>query len=256
MASAQPRLRRIFGGRVTMDDGQVFAALQAQVLIERYGELSGEALLAPLIEHELAGRIALVSSFGAEAALLLHMVASIDAATPVLFLDTHKHFPETLAYRDALVAQLGLADVRSLTPDPGDVAERDPNGSLWLRAPDSCCYLRKVEPLAKALAPFAAWISGRKRFQGGARAALPVIEHDGKHIKINPLAPWSASEIKAEFARRALPPHPLVADGFLSIGCMPCTVRATRAEDPRSGRWSEVEKTECGIHQSLQSSGL
>ncbi|HXQ53326.1 MAG TPA: phosphoadenylyl-sulfate reductase [Stellaceae bacterium] len=239
-----------------MDDGRAFAAMQAQVLAERYGELSGEALLGPLIEREFAGRIALVSSFGAEAALLLHMVATIDAATPVLFLDTQKHFPETLAYRDRLVAQLGLADVRSLTPDAQDVAERDRDGGLWLRSPDACCNLRKVEPLAKALAPFAAWISGRKRFHGGARAALPVIELDGRHIKINPLASWGAAQIKSEFEARGLPHHPMVADGFLSIGCMPCTTRPLRPDDPRSGRWSELEKTECGIHQSLLSSGL
>jgi phosphoadenosine phosphosulfate reductase len=184
------------------------------------------------------------------------MVATIDRGTPVLFLDTQKHFGETLRYRDLLVARLGLTDVRSLTPDPGEVARQDPDGMLWHRAPDACCALRKVVPLERALRPFAAWITGRKRYQGGSRAALPAIEAEGPRVKINPLASFGASDIEAEFAARGLPPHPLVADGFLSIGCMPCTSRPVRAADPRSGRWAETEKTECGIHQSLNSSCL
>ena len=239
-----------------MADGQAFAPAGAAELSARYGHLAGEALLRPLIVREFAGRIALVSSFGAEAAVLLHMVASIDRATPVLFLDTQKHFAETLRYRDELVAQLGLADVRSLTPDADEVARRDPDGRLWQRDPDACCALRKVAPLEPALRPFAAWISGRKRYHGGARAALPAIEADGPRVKINPLAAWSACDIETAFAARGLPRHPLVAEGFLSIGCMPCTQRPARSDDPRSGRWAELEKTECGIHQSLTSSCL
>ena len=239
-----------------MDDGRAFAAMRAQVVGERYGHLSGEALLRPLIEQEFAGTICLVSSFGAEAAVLLHMVAEIDSATPVLFLDTQKHFPETLRYRDALIERLKLSDVLSLTPDAAELARRDPDGTLWGRLPDACCALRKVEPLDAALQPFAAWISGRKRFHGGARAALPAIEVDEARIKVNPLATASAAEIAAEFARRGLPSHPLVAEGYLSIGCSVCTARPIRADDPRSGRWSELEKTECGIHRSLDSSCL
>jgi phosphoadenosine phosphosulfate reductase len=237
-------------------DGQTSAAGRADEIGARYGHLGGEALLRPLIEREFAGSIALVSSFGAEAALLLHMVATIDRATPVLFLDTQKHFGETLRYRDTLVARLGLTDVRSLTPDPGEVALQDPDGMLWHRAPDACCALRKVVPLERALRPFAAWITGRKRYQGGARAELPAIEAEGPRVKVNPLAAFSACDIEAEFTARGLPPHPLVADGFSSIGCMPCTARPIRVNDPRSGRWAETEKTECGIHQSLNSSCL
>jgi phosphoadenosine phosphosulfate reductase len=237
-------------------DGVASVAPGAEEIARRYGHLAGEALLRPLIEREFAGRIALVSSFGAEAAVLLHMVASVDPATPVLFLDTLKHFPETLRYRDALVARLGLTDVRSPQPDPEQLARRDAEGTLWHRAPDACCQLRKVEPLAKALAPFAAWISGRKRFHGGARAALPAVEWDGARLKINPLARWDAAEIDCEFEARGLPRHPMVEDGFLSIGCMPCTSRALSADDPRSGRWADREKTECGIHQSWMSSAL
>lgn len=239
-----------------MADGRAFATGRIDDLATRYGDLAGEALLRPLIEREFAGGIALVSSFGAEAAVLLHMVAAIDRAVPVLFLDTQKHFGETLRYRDTLVARLGLADVRTLTPDADEIARRDPDGMLWRRAPDSCCALRKVVPLEAALRPFAAWISGRKRYHGGARAGLPAFEQDGARIKINPLASLSQCDIETEFATRGLPRHPLVADGFLSIGCMPCTARPVRAADPRSGRWADSEKTECGIHQSLNSSCL
>jgi phosphoadenosine phosphosulfate reductase len=227
----------------------------AAALAARYGHLAGEALLRPLID-EFRGRICLVSSFGAEAAVLLHMVAGIDKGTPILFLDTEKHFPETLAYRDMLVAQLGLRDVRSLAPDADAIAARDPDGTLWQRNPDACCALRKVVPLNRALAGFSAWISGRKRFHGGERRALPVIEPDGPRVKLNPLAAWSVEQIQCEFTTRALPPHPLVAKGYRSIGCMPCTAPGAPPDDPRAGRWAGLDKTECGIHESWMSSSL
>jgi phosphoadenosine phosphosulfate reductase len=227
----------------------------AAALAARYGHLAGEALLRPLID-EFRGRICLVSSFGAEAAVLLHMVAGIDKGTPILFLDTEKHFPETLAYRDMLVAQLGLRDVRSLAPDADAIAARDPDGTLWQRNPDACCALRKVVPLNRALAGFSAWISGRKRFHGGERRALPAIEPDGPRVKLNPLAAWSVEQIQCEFTTRALPPHPLVAKGYRSIGCMPCTAPGAPPDDPRAGRWAGLDKTECGIHESWMSSSL
>ncbi len=221
---------------------------QARLLAERYGALAGEALLAPLIERELAGRVALLSSFGAESALLLDMVAGIDRATPVLFIDTGKLFGETLRYRDALVERLGLTDIRSLAPDPAELARRDPDGILWHRDPDACCRLRKVEPLARALHGFAGLISGRKRHHGGARAALPAIELVDGVIRINPLWNYTPERVAQAFAERNLPPHPLEADGFRSIGCMPCTDRVAADEAPRAGRWRGRDKTECGIH--------
>jgi phosphoadenosine phosphosulfate reductase len=221
-------------------------------VVERYGGLAGDPLLRALIETALRGRIALVSSFGADAAVLLHMVASIDRATPVIFLDTGKHFGETRRYRDTLVAALGLSDVRSVAPDADALARNDPSGTLWHRDPARCCAVRKVAPLARALEPFAAWITGRKRFQGGERGALPTLEIAEGRIKVNPLARWTAADITAEFAKRGLPPHPLVADGFLSIGCMPCTARAAAAADPRSGRWLGLDKSECGIHHDFK----
>jgi phosphoadenosine phosphosulfate reductase len=221
---------------------------RAARLAERYGALEGEALLAPLIEQEFTGRIALLSSFGAEAVLLLDMMARIDRRTPVLFIDTGKLFGETLRYRDALVARLGLDDIRTLAPDPAELARRDPDGTLWHRDPDACCRLRKVEPLTRALAGFDAVISGRKRHHGGAREGLPAIELGDGLIRVNPLWNYTRERVAQAFAERNLPPHPLEADGFRSIGCMPCTDRVAPGEPVRAGRWRGHEKTECGIH--------
>lgn len=223
-------------------------AARLDVLRRRYGALDGADLLAPLIREEFPGRIALVSSFGADAAVLLHMVAAIDPTVPVLFIDTDKHFGETLRYRDRLAADLGLKDLRVLQPDEAAVAAADPDGTLWARDPDACCALRKVAPLARGLEGFEAWISGRKRFQSAGRAELPTLEAAEGHIKVNPLARWLPGDIEQARLAHGLPAHPLVADGYLSIGCMPCTDRAAPGDDPRSGRWRGTDKTECGIH--------
>lgn len=217
-------------------------------LMARHGHLDGLDLMRALLVDEMPGQIALVSSFGAESALLLAMAAEVDPAVPVIFLDTGKLFPETLRYRDKLIAELGLTNVQNFRPDPDAEARQDPAGALWRDDPDACCAFRKVEPLDRALRGYAGWITGRKRFQSKVRADLPVIEAGEDRIKINPLANWTAKEIAAEFKRRNLPSHPMVADGFLSIGCMPCTDRAAPAGDARSGRWAGLAKTECGIH--------
>jgi phosphoadenosine phosphosulfate reductase len=193
-------------------------------------------------------RLAVVSSFGTESAALISVVADIDPAIPVLFLDTGHLFEETLAYRDTLVATLGLRDVRSIKPLEDDLSREDPDRELWFSDPDACCRIRKVEPLARALKPFRAWINGRKRFQGGLRAAIPVVEDDGARLKFNPFANVSREELAAIYARAKLPPHPLVEQGFLSVGCMPCTSRTDPDEDARAGRWRGKSKTECGIH--------
>jgi phosphoadenosine phosphosulfate reductase len=218
------------------------------LLAWRYGRLDGEALLAPLITREFPGRVAALSSFGAESALLLAMIVRIDPATPVIFLDTGKLFPATLAYHERLVAHLGLTDLRTVAPEPAALAARDPDGTLFQRHPDQCCALRKVEPLARALNGFDAIISGRKRFQSAARARLSAVEFVDGSVRINPLWSYSRERIEQEFSRRDLPPHPLEAEGFLSIGCMPCTDRVNAGEDPRAGRWRGLDKTECGIH--------
>jgi phosphoadenosine phosphosulfate reductase len=193
-------------------------------------------------------RLALVSSFGTESAALLKVMADVDPAIPVIFLDTGWLFEETLAYRDTLVATLGLRDVRSIKPLEETLRRQDPDRELWYSDPDACCFIRKVEPLKRALAPFGAWINGRKRFQGGLRAAMPVVEDDGIRLKFNPFANVSREEIEAIYAQAKLPPHPLVASGFLSVGCMPCTSRTSPDEDTRAGRWRGRAKSECGIH--------
>jgi len=193
-------------------------------------------------------RLAVVSSFGTESAALLKVMADVDPAIPVVFLDTGWLFEETLAYRDTLIGTLGLRDVRSIQPLEQALSREDPDRELWFSDPDACCRIRKVEPLARALAPFEAWINGRKRFQGGARAVIPVVEDDGARLKFNPFANVSREEIAAIYTLAKLPPHPLAATGYLSVGCMPCTSRTSPDEDARAGRWRGRPKTECGIH--------
>jgi phosphoadenosine phosphosulfate reductase len=196
-----------------------------------------------------APRLALVSSFGAESAVLLHMASRIDAGLPIIFLDTGKLFPETLAYRDRLVARLGLRDLRVAQPDPARIAMLDPRGGLWRDDPDLCCWNRKIEPLDGALAGFDAWITGRKRSHGGVRSDLPAVERgpDGR-TKFNPLASWSTEDVARYFILHDLPSHPLSERGYRSIGCAVCTRPARPGEDARAGRWAGRAKTECGIH--------
>jgi len=214
-----------------------------------YDDGDAAATLRAAIARDFAGRIALVSSFGADSAVLLHMVARIDPATPVLFVETGMLFPQTLAYQQALADRLGLSDVRLLRPDPAVLAARDPRDDLHGRDVDGCCAIRKVAPLERGLAGFDAWISGRKRGQSATRAAMPVAEFDAAgRVKINPLAAWSATDLRAYMARHALPPHPLVANGYPSLGCAPCTTPVGEGEDPRAGRWRGRAKDECGIH--------
>ena len=231
-----------------MPDAALEAGALCSLLSAKYDALPASALLNAMLREEFPGRIALVSSFGAEAAVLLHLVAQIDRRTPVIFLDSGKLFKETLNYRGALVAQLGLTDVRSVNPDPQRIVAADPRGVLWATNPDRCCFLRKVEPLERALSGFDAWINGRKRHHGGLRADLPVLEADGARIKINPLAQWDRAAIDAYFAEHGLPRHPLEAQGYRSIGCAPCSTSVRADEDARAGRWRGLEKTECGIH--------
>lgn len=217
----------------------------AALLNWRFGAFDAEDLLRAAIEDLFSGRIAVVTSFGTESALLLDMVARVDRHTPVIFLETGKHFPETLDYRDRLISRLRLTDVRSV--GPADLSREDPAGDLWRTDPDRCCDLRKVRPLAQALDGFDAWISGRKRYQGGTRETLDPVEADGGRIKVNPLHGWSFGDIRAAFDARGLPDHPLLDFGYLSVGCSPCTEPAD-ADDPRAGRWAGLAKTECGIH--------
>lgn len=211
--------------------------------------LDARAILDHALRKAFPGRVALVSSFGAESAPLLHLVASIDASTPVLFLDTGKHFAQTLDYRRALAHRLGLSNVRDLAPDAAALAAADPLGDLWRRDNDRCCAVRKVAPLAAALSGFDAWITGRKRFHGGLRGRLSPFEAAHPHVKINPLVDWTADDLATYARAHTLPPHPLVEQGFSSIGCWPCTEPTAPQDDSRAGRWRGANKTECGIHR-------
>jgi phosphoadenosine phosphosulfate reductase len=241
-------------------------ALVPQALIETAADLSPAQALdralrsaspAQVIEASLKAvgreKLALVSSFGTESAALLKVMADVDPAIPVIFLDTGWLFEETLAYRDTLIAMLGLRDVRSIKPLEETLSREDPDRELWFSDPDACCRIRKVEPLARALAPFSAWINGRKRFQGGLRAEMAVVEEDGARLKFNPFANVAREEIEAIYQFANLPPHPLVASGYLSVGCMPCSSRTSPDEDVRAGRWRGRAKTECGIHTTKTS---
>ncbi len=211
-----------------------------------------QEMLRDLLTGELKGRVAVVSSFGAESAVLLHLVAEIDRSVPVIFVNTQKMFGETLAYRDELAERLGLTDLRVFRPSPQLIAEKDKTGLRWSYDPDGCCDLRKVEPLARALAPFDAWISGRKGFQSGTRTALPRFEIEDGRLKVNPLADWAKPDLDSYFAANDLPRHPLEAQGYPSIGCAPCTSKVLPGEDPRAGRWRGWDKIECGIHSDVK----
>lgn len=221
---------------------------QARALCVQYKEQSAQDILAGALREIFTGRIALVSSFGAESVVLLHLVASIDPSTPVLFLNTEKHFAQTLSYRKKLTATLGLTSVIDIHPDAAEKTAEDPDGTLWRRNADACCSLRKVRPLKSALDPFDAWITGRKQFHGGQRIELPVFDAAAPHIKVNPLVTWTPSDVAAYIETHDLPTHPLVAQGYPSIGCWPCTHPVADGDEVRAGRWRGAAKTECGIH--------
>jgi len=244
------------GGSIVDPPSTLDLLRRADALNRRWADATAGQILADVLTRDFAGRIALVSSFGADAAVLLHLAAQIDRHVPVLFLDTGKHFLETLTYRDILVGRFGFTDARSLEPDPADLAREDPNGDLWARLPNRCCALRKVVPLEKALQDFDAWITGRKRYQNAERAGLPFAEVSDGRLKINPLANWSEAEINQAFKDFKLPRHPLFDEGYASIGCAPCTRRILDGEDSRAGRWAGTEKTECGIHLGFDGAGI
>lgn len=235
-----------------IDTAARFSEADAVRLNRLFNGTDTAEMLGTVLRERLAGDLAVVSSFGAESAVLLHLVAEIDRSTPVLFLDTGKHFAETLAYRDLLVERLGLTGLQVIKPDPALLSAKDESGLRWSYDPDGCCDIRKVQPLASAVLGFDATITGRKGFQSATRAGLPRFEIDRSdaqgRFKINPLASWTAEDLAAYFVAHDLPAHPLVAEGYPSIGCSPCTHKVEPGEDPRSGRWKGWDKTECGIH--------
>lgn len=239
------------GGSDTAPDKNL-AALRARVatLNARYRHHGATAVLEGALNDPEAGRIAMVSSFGAESVALLHLVAMVDRKVPVLFIDTRLLFAETLAYQQEVAERLRLENVQVLRTDEETLQKRDPYGALRMGDTDACCALRKTLPLEQALAGYDGWITGRKRYQSGTRAALEFFELEEAtgRIKVNPLAHWGPEDVRAYMDENRLPRHPLVAQGYPSIGCAPCTSKVAPGEDPRSGRWRGQQKEECGIH--------
>ncbi len=223
---------------------------RAAALNDAYRHHSAIAVLARALHDPDVGQLALVSSFGAESVVLLHMVALARRETPVIFLETGMLFTETLVYQQELAERLGLRDMRIIRPDSGDLKAQDPAAILNQTNTDACCALRKTVPLNRALAGFAGWITGRKRYQGGARTGLEFfeVEEGANRLKVNPLAHWQQGDARTYIEENRLPRHPLVAKGYPSIGCMPCTSPVVPGEDARAGRWKGQDKTECGIH--------
>ncbi len=223
---------------------------RVDTLNARYRHHGATAVLEGALKDPEAGEIAMVSSFGAESVALLHLVAMVDRTTPVLFIDTRLLFAETLVYQTEISERLGLKDVRIVKADQVDLDRDDPYGALRLRDTDACCDLRKTQVLEKALKGFDGWITGRKRYQSQSRAAMEFfeLEESTGRIKVNPLAHWAPEDTLAYMEENRLPKHPLVAQGYPSIGCAPCTSKVAPGEDPRSGRWRGEDKTECGIH--------
>ncbi len=222
---------------------------RVELLNFRYRNHAAIPVLGAVLSDPFVGKIALVSSFGAESIVLLHLVSLVKPETPVIMIDTEMLFPETLAYQAEVAKTLGLCDVRIIRADANAVAAVDPDGMLHQSDPDACCAVRKTAPLLDALEDFDGWITGRKRFQNGQRVNLDLFEVDTEHrFKINPLAHWRVQDLTAYMENNALPRHPLVAKGYPSIGCAPCTSPVAKGEDPRSGRWNGQDKVECGIH--------
>jgi phosphoadenosine phosphosulfate reductase len=195
-------------------------------------------------------RLALVSSFGADAVVLLHLLAQADTKLPVLFIDTELLFEESLTYQRRITAVLGLENVQVIRTNPKYLRTHDPDNTLHQRDADHCYHIRKTGLLDCALTPYEGWISGRKRFQGKSRAKLDHFECDTRtqKIKISPLAHWSEDRLRQYMSTCNLPRHPLVAKGYPSIRCAPCTTSVAVGDDPRAGRWPGQDKTECGLH--------
>jgi len=225
-----------------------FVQADADTLNTRFDGVDTRTMLRAVFAEGLLGRTAVVSSFGTESAVLLHLIAAADPSVPVIFVDTLKMFPETLEYRDNLIRALGFAQSWSVEPDPKVLAAKDDKGLRWSYDPDGCCEIRKVEPMRRAKEGLDSWISGRKAFQSQTRQNIARFEVEDGRLKLNPLGDWVKADLERYFAEHDLPRHPLEADGYLSIGCQPCTSKVRPGEDPRAGRWRGWDKMECGIH--------
>lgn len=241
------------------DDRQIWRARQSRTpdlkalaarLNDDLAEADARQIIAAILAPELDRKVMAISSFGAESAVLLHLLSQVRPDLPVLFLETGQHFFQTLSYRRHLAERLGLSHVVDVKPDAAELKARDPGNDLYKTAPHACCELRKVEPLAKTAAGFNTRITGRKRYQNDERAHLKPFEAAGEQLVVNPLARWTSEDVQAWIETHNLPRHPLVEQNYLSIGCWPCTHAVEPDDDARSGRWAGQEKTECGIHRS------
>lgn len=228
------------------------ADLNITQLNDRFETLPAEAVLAWAWETFGPEAVA-SSSFQTQSLPLLHLIGRVCSPMPVLFVDTGFHFPETLAFRDELQARYGLniVTVRPLVDQSEQV--RRYGAGLYHHDPDLCCYINKVEPMQWALKGMKAWISGVRRDQTDHRRTLRVLEPqpDGL-LKIHPLLNWTGRQVWAYIHAHDLPTHPLLAQGYLSIGCAPCTRPVMDGEDERSGRWAGTDKAECGLHLTAQ----
>lgn len=234
-----------------IDARPAFTQADADALNARFEGVDALTMLKAVFAEGLAGKVGVVSSFGTESAVLLDLVAKADPTIDVIFVDTLKMFAETLNYRDLLIKRFGFTNSRTISPLPDVIAAKDETGLRWSYDPDGCCEIRKVEPMKRAKAGLDAWISGRKAFQSVTRQNLPRFEVEDGRLKINPLGDWTKTDLEAWFARHDLPRHPLESQGYLSIGCEPCTSKVLPGEDPRAGRWRGWDKVECGIHSPV-----
>ncbi|MFB0613582.1 phosphoadenylyl-sulfate reductase [Aurantiacibacter poecillastricola] len=241
MAEAARRIDRI-------DTAPAFTQADADALNARFEGVPADAMLREILTGDELGRVGVVSSFGTEAIVLLHLIAQANKDVPVIFVDTLKMFDETLAYREEVIDLLGFTNASVVRPDPNVLKAKDETGMRWSYDPDGCCEIRKVEPMRRAKASLDSWISGRKAFQSQTRQNLPRFEVEEGRMKVNPLGDWTKDDLEAYFEKHDLPRHPLEAQGYLSVGCSPCTSTVAPGEDPRAGRWRGWDKTECGIH--------
>lgn len=231
-----------------IDTAPRFTQADADAFNQRFEGVDAKTMLRQLLAEGALGRIAAVSSFGTESAVLLHLLSEVDRDIEVVFVDTLRMFPETLAYRETLLDHLGMHNRRTVTPIAEVLEKRDANELRWSFDPDGCCEIRKVEPMERAKQGLDSWISGRKAFQSQTRQNMPRFEIDNGLLKVNPLGDWIKADLDAYFEEHDLPRHPLEAEGYLSVGCAPCTSKVMPGEDPRAGRWRGWDKTECGIH--------
>ncbi len=238
-----------------IDTTPAFTQADADALNARFAGVPTPEMLRTLLAEDTLGRIGVVSSFGTEAVVLLHLVAQANRDVPIIFVDTLKMFDETLAYREQVIDLLGFTNASVVQPDPAVLLAKDETGMRWSYDPDGCCEIRKVEPMARAKSSLDAWISGRKAFQSQTRQNLPLFEVEDGRMKVNPLGEWTKEDLDAYFEEHDLPRHPLEALGYPSVGCSPCTSTVLPGEDPRAGRWRGWDKTECGIHSATLPKG-